>query len=122
MNTEEQKLYTLLTTPKPPYIAIITTKIRNEIMCETYHEIMEKFEERVTSFHGYLGMECTEEKLTDGRILGVSAIYWKTLEDLKLWSEDKEHIRAKKLGKEQWYTEHNVRICSVLSQYGEHLN
>ncbi len=108
----------LLRSPEPPYYVVISTKIRQNEIKDKYERDMMELLESVESFPGYLGMEYAESELDDGRLHGISTIYWKTLEDLEAWRYDKQHMKAKEKGKSFWYDEHNIRVCQVLSHYG----
>src|SRR5262249_54726139 len=49
---------------------------------------------------------------------GVSAIYWKDLESIAAFARDREHIVAKRKGREIWYPHYMIRICKVERDYG----
>lgn len=82
---------------------------------------METLIEYAANLPGYLGMEFAKEIQPDGRVFGLSAVYWKTLEDLDAWRKDMRHMQAKQKGKSSWYDEHNIKVCHVLSHYGSNL-
>ncbi|MCH7415532.1 antibiotic biosynthesis monooxygenase [Belliella sp. R4-6] len=98
-------------TPKPPYFAVIFTSLLKNNQ-EGYHEMAELMETLVIKQEGYLG----HESARDG--LGITISYWKSLENIKDWKANSEHLIAQKLGKEKWYKQFKTRICRVEREYG----
>jgi len=70
-----------------------------------------KMESLAKQQQGFLGIESARENL------GITISYWKTLDDIKNWRSNLDHIAAQKLGKEQWYHWYKVRICKVEREY-----
>ncbi|MCL6236471.1 antibiotic biosynthesis monooxygenase [Acinetobacter sp. ANC 5579] len=56
------------------------------------------------------------EALTEGEH-EIALSYWNTLEDIRAWQQDAQHLVAQQLGKNQWYTNFSVEICEVLRRY-----
>jgi heme-degrading monooxygenase HmoA len=48
---------------------------------------------------------------------GITISYWESLEAIKNWKANLEHLTAQKLGREKWYAEFKVRICKVEREY-----
>jgi heme-degrading monooxygenase HmoA len=38
------------------------------------------------------------------------------------WSRDPEHIKAKKLGRQRFYSKYKVQVCSVVRQHGSNFS
>lgn len=93
---------------EPPYYAVIFNSHRTEVE-DGYHEMNEKLFALAEKQTGYLGMNSFRN--ADG--VGVSILYWKTLEDIKAWGQHPEHLIAQKLGREKWYHSYRIRICKV---------
>ena len=49
----------------------------------------------------------------------IAISYWESMEQIKKWKENAEHLVAQKLGKEKWYETYNVEIVEVISKYGK---
>lgn len=47
----------------------------------------------------------------------IALSYWHGLEDIKQWQRDAEHLVAQRLGKEKWYQDFSVEICTVERAY-----
>lgn len=47
----------------------------------------------------------------------IALSYWHGLEDIKQWKRDAEHLVAQRLGKEKWYQDFSVEICTVERAY-----
>ncbi|GAB2630810.1 antibiotic biosynthesis monooxygenase family protein [Belliella aquatica] len=97
-------------TPDPPYYAVIFTNLLNNDS-EGYSEMGELIESLVINQDGYLG----HESVRDG--MGITVSYWDSLESIKKWKMNSEHLLAQKMGREKWYTHFKTRICKVESDY-----
>jgi heme-degrading monooxygenase HmoA len=65
------------------------------------------------SIEGYLGYKA----FRDEKGFGVNVSYWKDMEALKNWRDNILHQKAQELGKEKWYTNYKLRICTVVRDY-----
>lgn len=97
---------------KPPYYAVIFSSIRTDNN-EGYEDMDNAIYQKVKDFQGYLG----HEALRNENGFGIHISYWKTLNDIKAWKNDKLHTQAKNTGKEKWYSDYSVRICKVEQVY-----
>lgn len=97
-------------TPKPPYYAVIFTSIRSG-KDSGYEEISKNMVELVKKQKGYLGMESARENV------GITISYWDSIDAIKLWKNNVDHIAAQKKGRSDWYTYFKVRIAKVEREY-----
>lgn len=95
-------------TPKPPYFAVIFTSTKYE-QTTGYAEMSEKMFELAAQQPGYLGVESAE---------GITISYWESLEAIKKWKANAEHLEAQKKGRTEWYAAFKVRIAKVERDYG----
>ncbi len=98
-------------TPQPPYYAVIFTNLRTGIN-EGYEEMAAEMENLVTKQPGFLG----HESVRDG--MGITISYWDSLENIRLWKNQSEHLIAQRFGIEKWYSAYQTRICLVERDYG----
>ncbi len=98
-------------TPVPPYYAVIFTSIRNEVDYG-YQEMSEKMEELVRQQPGYLGHESARQSV------GITVSYWESLEAIRNWRKNSEHMIAQQRGRDTWYQSYKIRICKVERDYG----
>ncbi|MFP5041256.1 antibiotic biosynthesis monooxygenase family protein [Parasediminibacterium sp. JCM 36343] len=97
-------------TPPPPYYAVIfTSEIREP--AAGYGSMAEKMEALAKQQPGFLGVESARDKL------GITVSYWESLEAIKAWKQNSDHLMAQQMGKEQWYEDYKVRICLVERDY-----
>lgn len=47
----------------------------------------------------------------------IAISYWNSKEEIKKWKQNKEHLKAQKLGKNKWYKTYSVEIAEVTRQY-----
>lgn len=97
-------------TPTPPYYAVIFTTERTEIN-EGYEEMSHRMVELAMQQPGYLGHESTR----DG--LGITVSYWSSLEAIRHWKQNTEHLFAQQKGRTHWYSSYKTRICLVERDY-----
>lgn len=101
----------LAETGKTPYYAVIFTSLRSEIE-DKYSETAERMLQLAMKEKGFLAFESAREEI------GISISYWKSLDAIKKWKENSEHLIAQSLGKEKWYKAFNVRIAKIERDYG----
>jgi heme-degrading monooxygenase HmoA len=94
---------------KPYYAVIFTNKQTDNI--EGYNEMAEAMESLAQKQPGYLGFESARNEL------GIAISYWETLEDIKNWKANLDHLEAQVSGKNKWYSWYKVRICKVEREY-----
>jgi heme-degrading monooxygenase HmoA len=97
-------------TPNPPYYAVIFTSLRTEIE-EGYQEMAEEMVRLAALQPGYLGHESARDKL------GITISYWESLEAIKQWKMQSDHLLAQKFGREKWYSAYSTRIAKVERDY-----
>ncbi|MBN9296156.1 MAG: antibiotic biosynthesis monooxygenase [Filimonas sp.] len=97
-------------TPKPPYYAVIFSSLRTETL-EGYGSTADRMVELAMLQPGYLGHESAREGL------GITISYWASLEDIRNWKQQSEHLIAQEAGRMQWYQHYKTRICKVERDY-----
>ena len=60
---------------------------------------------------------CTEFVATTEGNSEIAISYWESLEAIKEWKADSEHLVAQKLGQEKWYQSYHVQITEIVSEY-----
>lgn len=93
-----------------PYYAVIFTSTLTEDN-DDYNEMSKKIEALAKQQDGFLGSDSAREAV------GITVSYWKSLEAIKLWKQNHEHLIAQQKGKEQWYSWYTARICKVEREY-----
>jgi heme-degrading monooxygenase HmoA len=61
---------------------------------------------------GYLGHESAREEI------GITVSYWESLEAIRNWKMNSEHLFAQKKGRDEFYSKYKVRIARVERDYG----
>ena len=97
-------------TPPPPYYAVIFTNLRTEVD-ESYVETAERMAELAVQQPGFLGMETVRNEL------GITISYWESLEAIKNWKNNAEHLIAQQSGKDVFYLNYKTRIAKVERDY-----
>ncbi|MCH7335581.1 antibiotic biosynthesis monooxygenase [Acinetobacter sp. NIPH 2699] len=92
------------------YIVIFKATIKQ--LDSTYSEMAHKLRNKALSEYNCFKFEACSE---NGFEIALS--YWHSLEDIKRWQQDAEHQVAQRLGKEKWYQNFSVEICTVERAY-----
>lgn len=92
------------------YYAVIFTSTRTEVE-EGYAEMAIKMVELAKAQPGYIGMESARSEI------GITVSYWESLEAIKNWKANMEHLEAQEKGKTTWYKNYKVRIAKVEREY-----
>lgn len=104
----------LARTPAPPYYAVVFVSRRNEQPDDGYGDMAARMVELAAAQPGYLGVDSTRG--ADG--LGITVSYWESLEAIKAWKANSEHLEAQRRGKNGFYSAYRVRVCRVEREYG----
>lgn len=92
------------------YYAVIFTSTRTEIE-EGYVEMAIRMVELAKQQSGFIGLESARNEI------GITVSYWESLEAIKDWKENTEHLFAQEKGKSTWYKNYKVRIAKVEREY-----
>ena len=93
-----------------PYYAVIFTSTQSETI-EGYAEMAEEMELLAKQQDGFLGIDSARNSI------GITVSYWRSIEAIKSWKANSEHLFAQQKGREEWYNWYNVRICKVEREY-----
>ena len=94
---------------KPYYAVIFTSTYSNNT--EGYAEMASQMVSLAKQQEGFLGIESARETV------GITVSYWQSLEAIKAWKANTEHLFAQQKGREHWYNWYKVRICKVEREY-----
>jgi heme-degrading monooxygenase HmoA len=88
------------------YYAVIFTSTRTEVE-EGYAEMATKMVELAKVQPGFIDMESARSEI------GITVSYWESLEAIKNWKANMEHLEAQEKGRTTWYNNYKVRIAKV---------
>lgn len=92
------------------YYAVIFTSTRTEVE-EGYAEMATKMVELAKVQPGFIDMESARSEI------GITVSYWESLEAIKNWKANMEHVEAQEKGRTAWYKNYKVRIAKVEREY-----
>ena len=92
------------------YAVIFKAKIKE--LDETYFTMAKRM--RALAMSEY---SCREFTVVTEASEEIAISYWDSLEDIKKWKQNSEHLVAQKLGAEKWYEGYSVEIVEILSSY-----
>jgi heme-degrading monooxygenase HmoA len=93
-----------------PYYAVIFSSTQKEHI-EGYSEMAIKMETLAKQQQGFIEMESARNHL------GITISYWESLEAIKNWKQQTDHLVAQHKGRQDWYSWYKVRICKVERDY-----
>ena len=97
-------------TPKPPYYAVIFTSVQNDDT-RGYVATADHMIALAARQPGFLGIESARDAL------GITVSYWSSLEAIRAWKADADHLIAQQQGRAQWYGAYHVRIALIERAY-----
>lgn len=97
-----------VSTPEPPYYAVIFTSTRTE-GDDGYGDMSVKMNELAAQQPGFLGVESARG--ADG--LGITVSYWESEEAIANWRKNVEHRVAQTHGRGRWYDQFVTRVAKV---------
>ena len=97
-------------TPTPPYCAVIFTSVRTGIE-DGYVDTAKRMAELAEEQPGFLGVESARNEI------GITVSYWESLEAIKNWKNNAEHLTAQQSGKDIFYKNYKTRIAKVERDY-----
>ena len=97
-----------VTTQEPPYYAVIFTSQRSS-RYNGYGETADRMMELAAQQPGYLGVE----SVRDESGLGITVSYWSSLEAIRQWKANGEHLEAQQEGRRSWYSHFELRVSKV---------
>lgn len=93
-----------------PYYAVIFTSIKVESE-NNYADIANRMVELAATQQGFIGVESARNEI------GITVSYWDSLEAIKNWKNNAEHLIAQQLGRDVFYQSYTTRICKVEHEY-----
>jgi len=94
------------------YAVIFRAKTKK--LDKTYFETAKRMRELALNEYGCLEFTAVTEGENE-----IAISYWDSLEQIKKWKQNSEHLRAQKLGQEKWYEDYSVEIVEIISKYNK---
>ena len=91
--------------------AVIFRAKTNELD-EEYFKMAKKMRELALDQYGCLEFTAVTKGSDE-----IAISYWKSMEDIKKWKKNGEHLVAQELGCSKWYDEYKVEIVEIVSEY-----
>ena len=91
------------------YVVIFRSK-RTDSNSELYYEHNDKLQEKIKTIPGYLkhfGVRHPETRE------GITVVYFETIDAIKQWRDDFEHMAAKDLAKSHFYENYSIEILEL---------
>ncbi|KAJ3147870.1 hypothetical protein HDU86_007866 [Geranomyces michiganensis] len=110
----------LANTPKPPYYCVIFSSVmrgpteENPTVMDTYASTAAEMDALAAQQPGLLGHEALRDP---SDLRGIFVSYWDSLESIKMWKRNVDHLVAQRMGRDQFYKVYSVRIAKVEREY-----
>ena len=102
--------------PRPPYYAvIITSKLKpmSDVVTAKYLTLSDSMYRLAQQQPGFLGMDYARDVNS-----GITISYWRSLADIERWRQHPEHVEVKAVGRQEFYSAYDIRVCLVEREYG----
>ncbi|WP_055447127.1 antibiotic biosynthesis monooxygenase family protein [Lacinutrix mariniflava] len=93
-----------------PYYAVIFTSTRTE-GDNGYNDMADLMESLAKKQDGFISIDSAKNEV------GITVSYWESLESIKNWKQQTDHVLAQQKGIKDWYSWYNVKICKVEREY-----
>ena len=93
-----------------PYYAVIFTSVKAD-GDNNYEDVTKIMIELVATQEGFIGVESARNEI------GITISYWESLEAIKNWKNNAEHLIVQQMGKEIFYKSYTTRVCKVEREY-----
>lgn len=97
-------------TPAPPYYVVIFTSIKSA-NDRGYDAMSDRMVTLAQQQPGFLGIESAREQV------GITVSYWTSLEAIRSWKANGDHLVAQESGRADWYSHYKIRIAKVERDY-----
>lgn len=97
----------------PQYYAVIFTSKRSHTNQKEYDKISTRMVELAHAQNGFI----KAESVRDSEGMGITVSYWKTLQDIKNWKFNSEHLLAQEFGRSKAYDSYTTQVCQVDREY-----
>ncbi len=81
-----------------------------------YLEVAAELRPLLEKIDGFISVERFESITTEGKMLSLS--FFENEEAVMAWRETLEHKKAQAIGRNQYFSDYRLRVCSVLRDYG----
>ncbi|MGB0865824.1 MAG: antibiotic biosynthesis monooxygenase family protein [Granulosicoccaceae bacterium] len=83
---------------------------------EHYLELAAEIRPLLESIEGFVSVERFESLTTEGKLLSLS--FFDNEKAVMAWRETLEHKKAQSIGRNQYFANYHLRVCSVMRDYG----
>ncbi|WP_217703365.1 antibiotic biosynthesis monooxygenase family protein [Flavobacterium agri] len=90
--------------------AVIFTSIRTN-QNDGYSDMADRMVELAKQQPGFIDVESARNEI------GITVSYWESLDAIKAWKQNTEHLFAQRKGRDVWYESYKVRIAKVEREY-----
>ncbi len=81
-------------------------------MDRVYYETAARMRELAIKEYRCLGFKSA----CDGH-LEIAISYWQSLDHVKQWKQNAEHLEAQQQGKSKWYKSYHVQVVEIVREY-----
>ena len=100
----------IATTPAPPYYAVIFTSLQSDDTHD-YAATADHMVLLASQQPGFLGIESAHGDI------GITVSYWSSLEAIRAWKRNADHLTAQQQGRAKWYSAYHTRIALIERDY-----
>ena len=89
-------------------------KAKTKKLDDDYFKMAKRMRELAIAEYGCIDFTAVTEVSDE-----IAISYWESMEQIKKWKQNSEHLVAQKLGQEKWYEDYTVEIVKVIRKYSK---
>lgn len=93
------------------YVVIFRADIKQ--LDDEYHQVAERMRELALSEFGCVSFHAVMQENKE-----ITISYWESLDQIRAWKQNLEHLAAQQKGRGHWYSAYRVEIAEVIRGYG----
>jgi heme-degrading monooxygenase HmoA len=102
-------------TTSPSYVVIFRSLLQEN--SKGYEQTAKRMGQLAKKQAGFVALSSARQNS-----FGITVSYWESLEAIKNWKENAEHLLAQKKGKQRWYQDYSIQICKITKNYKKEKN
>ena len=87
-------------------------KAKTKELDDNYFKMAKRMRELAIDEYGCVEFTAVTEGFDE-----IAISYWESMEQIKKWKQNSEHLVAQKFGKNKWYETYSVEIVEILEKY-----
>lgn len=94
---------------QPAQYAVVFVSRQTEDEADQYAQTAERMEALARQQPGFVGVD----SVRGADALGITVSYWESLESIRNWGKQLEHLQAQAAGRNRWYKSYDIYVTRI---------